>query len=198
MIDPAAATSSLFVQIGPEPGCGERADRQVHPEDPGPGKILDDEAAGEWSKDCRQGPDARQPSLDLSALVRRIEVADDGHGGRLDRARADALNQPEDDQRRHRPRESAQNRAKEEGCDPDQHHSLAADEIGELAEHHGGGGLRQKERREHPAVKRQSTELADDLRHGGGYDRRFDRDHKIRRHNGGEHKRSVSRGGIHL
>ena len=87
------------------------------------------------------------------------------------------------------------NRAKEEDRDPDQHHSLAADEIGELAEHHGGRGLRQKERREHPAVERQAAELADDLRHGGGDDRRFDRDHEIRRHDGGEHKRTVSRQG---
>ena len=72
--------------------------------------------------------------------------------------------------------------------------SLAADEIGELSEHHGGRRLRQQERREHPAVERQAAELADDLRHGGGDDRRFDRDHEIRRHNGGEHERTVSRG----
>ena len=154
-------------------------------------------AAGQRSKDRRQRPDARQPALDLSALMRRIEVADDGHGGWLNRARADALNQPEDDERRHRPGEAAENRANEEDRDPDQHHILAAGEIGELAENHGGRRLRQKKRREHPAVKRQAAELADDLRHGGGDDRRFDRDHEIRRHNGGEHKGTVSRQGGH-
>ena len=47
MIDPAAAAGALLVQVGPESGRGERADRQVHPENPGPGKMLDDEAAGQ-------------------------------------------------------------------------------------------------------------------------------------------------------
>ena len=107
MIDPAAAADALFVQKGPEPGRSERADRQVHPEDPGPGKILDDETAGQRPQDCGHRPDAGEPALDLPPLMRRIEIADDGHGGRLNRARADALHQPEDDQRRHRPREPA-------------------------------------------------------------------------------------------
>ena len=137
---------------------------------------------------------ASQPWI-FAALMRRVKVADDGHGGRLDRARADALRQPEDDQRRHRPRESAKNRAEQEDRDPDQHHPLAPDEVGELAEHHGGRGLGQKERREHPAVERQAAELRHDLRHGGRDDRGFDRDHEIRRHHGGEHQRAVSRQG---
>ena len=107
MVYSAAAADALFVQIGPEPCRSERANRQIHPEDPGPGKILDDERAGERSEDRRQRPHTGQPALDLRPLMRRIEVADDGHGGRLNRARADALNQPEDNQRRHRPCESA-------------------------------------------------------------------------------------------
>ena len=139
---------------------------------------------------------ARQPWI-LAALVRRIEVADDGHGGRLNRARADALHEPEHDQRRHRPGESAEHRAEQEDRDADQHHRLAADEIGELAEHHGGRGLRQQEGGEHPAIELQSAELADDLRHRGRDDGRLDRDHELRRHHGGEHKRPVSCQGRH-
>ena len=197
VIDPGGAVGALLVQISPEPGRGERPNRQVHPEDPGPGEMLDDEAAGQWSEHRRQRPDACQPALNLGPLVGGIEVADDGHRGRLDRARADALNEPEGDQRRHRPREPAQDRANEEDRDPDQHHRLAADAIGELAEHHGGCGLGQEEGREHPAIEGQAAELADDLRHGGRDDRRFDRDHEIRRHHGGEHERSVSGKGVH-
>ena len=193
MIDLAAAADAFFVQIGPESGRGERANRQVHPEDPGPGKILDDEAASQRSEDRRQGPDAGQPALNLRSLVHRVEVADDGHSGWLNSARADALHQAKDDQRRHRPGESAQDRAKEEDRNPGQHNHLATGEIGQLAEHHRGRGLSQQERREYPAVKRQAAELADDLRHGGGDDGRFDRDHEIRGHYGGEHKRPVSR-----
>ena len=97
MIDPTAAAGPLLVQGGEESGGGERADRQVEPEDPGPGKMLDDEPAGEWAKNRRQRPDARQPALDLRPFVGGIEVADDGHRGRLDRAGANALNEPEGD-----------------------------------------------------------------------------------------------------
>ena len=50
----------------------------------------------------------------------------------------------------------------------------------------------EEERREHPAVQLQPAEPADDLRHGGGDDRRLDRDHEIRRHDGGEHERPMS------
>ena len=107
MVNFAATADALFVQKGPEPGRSKGPDRQVHPEDPGPGKILDDEAAGQRAQDCGHRPDACQPALDLPPLVRGIEVADDRHGGRLNGSRADALNQPEDDQRRHRPCKSA-------------------------------------------------------------------------------------------
>ena len=54
----------------------------------------------------------------------------------------------------------------------------------------------QQERREHPAIERQAAKLADDLRHGGRDDGRFDGDHEIGRHDGDEHKRTVSREGI--
>ena len=197
MIDLAPAADAIFVQISAESHGGERADRQVDPKDPGPGQVLDNEPAGQWPDDRRQRPNARQPALYLGPLVHRIEVADDGHRGRLNRARANALREPEDNERGHRPRESAENRAKQEDHDANQHHPLSADEIGELAEHHCGRGLRQKKRGEHPTIERQPAQLADNLRHGGRDDGRLDRDHEIRRHNGGEHKRTVSRQGRH-
>ena len=61
---------------------------------------------------------------------------------------------------------------------PPEHHRLAADAVGQLAEHHRHRGLGQQEGREHPAVELQSAELADDLRHRGRDDRRLDGDHE--------------------
>ena len=68
---------------------------------------------------------ASQPWI-FARSIGGIEVADDGHRGRLDGAGADALDKPEGDQRRHRPGEPAQDRAEQEDHDPDQHDRLAA------------------------------------------------------------------------
>jgi hypothetical protein len=92
-----------------------------------------------------RSPHARQPALHLPALVRRIEVANDGHRHRLNRPGAEPLDQPEGDQRRHRPGEAAADRAGEEDGDADQQHVLAAVKVGQLAEQHGRGALRQQE-----------------------------------------------------
>src|SRR5271157_3978849 len=143
MVDSPAAPDALFVEIGPKAARRESANREVHPEDPRPGKMLDDEAPGQRAEDGGKRPYARQPSLNFRPLMRGIEVADDGHRDRLDRAGADSLNEPEGDQRRHRPREPAKDRTDEEDRDSDQDHRLAPDEIRELAEHHGRRGLRQ-------------------------------------------------------
>ena len=67
----------------------------------------------------------------------------------------------------------------------------------ELAEHHRRCGLGEQEGGEDPAIERQAAELGHDLRHRGRDDRRFDRDHEIRRHDGGEHQWTVRRWGGH-
>ena len=66
MIDFPASSDALFVEIGPEAARREGADRQVHPKDPGPGEMLDYEAAGQRSEDGRKRPDARQPALNFA------------------------------------------------------------------------------------------------------------------------------------
>ena len=76
-----------------------------------------------------------------------------------------------------------------------QHHFLAADEIGQLFEHHSGGRLRQKKSREHPAVKRQALNWPTICGMAVETIVASIATMKFRRHDGGEHKRTVSRGG---
>ena len=59
----------------------------------------------------RDGPDAGHVALDLGPLLDGVDVADDGHRRRLDRAGAQSLQRPEGDQRRHAPGEAAEDRA---------------------------------------------------------------------------------------
>ena len=99
-IDAALLVGHVFAQEQEEPRRRSQADRHIDPEYPRPGHVLDDEPTGERTGDRRHAPDARQPALHLAALLRRIEIADDGHRHRLDRPRAQALHQPEGDQRR--------------------------------------------------------------------------------------------------
>jgi hypothetical protein len=124
--------------------------------------------------------------------VHRVEVADDSHAHRLDGAGADALDQPEHDQRRHRPGDAAQERADEEHGDPGEQHRPPSVEVGQLAEHHRGGGLREQERREDPGIEVQVAEPAGNLRHGGRDDGGLDGDHEHGRHDGGQHERAAA------
>jgi hypothetical protein len=178
VIDLAAAARAVLVEIYPESSHRRRPDRQIDPKDPGPGQMLDNEAASKRSDDCRNRPDACEPALDLRPLMRRIEVADDGHRHGQHRARAHALHESEDNQRRHRPSEAAQHRADQKDPNADSDDGLPPDEIGKLAKHYGRCSLGQKEGGEHPAIKLQTAKLADNLRHGGRDNGRLQSDHE--------------------
>ena len=153
--------------------------------------------ADQRADDRRERPDAGEPALNLAALMHRIEIADDRHRDRLHGAGADALDEPEDDERGHRPGKAAEDRADEEDRNARQHDDLAAPEVGKLAEDDSRRGLGQEEGGEDPAIEFQPAELGDDLRHCGRDDRRLDGDHEIRRHHGGEHKRAMRGEGGH-
>ena len=189
--------STLFVEIAHKHARRDDAERQVDPKDPRPRKMLDDEPAGERAEHRRKRPDAGEVALDAAALVRRIHVADDRHPRRLDGARADALNEPEHDERGQRPGEAAKQRAEKEHPEAPKHHRLAADAVGEFAEHHRRRRLGQQEGGEHPAIELQPAELADDLRHRGRDDRRLDGDHEIRSNYGGERRPASGSCGYH-
>ena len=92
------------------------ADRQIDPEHEGPMQVLHDEGAEHRPDHRRQAPHARQPALQPRPVGRRIDVADDGGGDRLDGAGAHALQGAERDQRHHAGGEAAGGRADEENA----------------------------------------------------------------------------------
>ena len=76
--------------------------------------MLDQEGAERRADDRGDAEHARQQALNLGALGRRVDVADDGVGERLHRAGAHALQRAEGDQPEHVVREAAQRRAQQE------------------------------------------------------------------------------------
>ncbi len=173
-----------------EAGDGEYAKRQVDPENPGPGEIVDDDAAGKRADDSGDRPDAGKRALHFGSLFELVEIADDGHRDRLDSAGAEALQQPENDQGSHRPGEAGERRADEKDDDAADQHGFAAENIGKLAIDDGGGGLRQQKGGKDPAIIGEAAELADDARHGGRDDGRFDGDHEGRKHDRDDDQRA--------
>src|ERR1700730_14678688 len=146
------------------------ADRQIDPEHERPMQVLHDEGAEYGSDQRRQPPDARQPALQPRPLGRRIDVADDGGGDRLDGAGAQSLQGAKRDQRHHAGGEAAGGRAEQEYARSDKDHAPAAEQVRQPPVDRGGHRLRQKVGGEHPAEQTEAAELRHDGRHGGGHD----------------------------
>ena len=89
-----------------------------------------------------------------------------------------------------RPGDAAQDRADQEQADAEQHHRLAAEQVGELAVDRHGDRLGQQVDREQPRELGEAAEVGDDRRHGGGDDGRVDRDQADRQHQGDEERTS--------
>jgi hypothetical protein len=123
-------------------------------------------------------------TLDLGALGRRVDVADDGVGHRLDRAGAHALEGAEGDQVEHVRREAAERGAQQEHSRAGEEDTLAAVEIGEAPIDRDADRLEQEVDREHPAEEMEVAQGRDDRRHGGRHDGVLDRGHEGRRHAG--------------
>jgi len=98
-IDLVLSRLDMFVQIMHEDRHRRGADRQIDPEHEGPVEMLDDERAEDWPGNGRKAPDAGQPALNAGPFRRRIDVADDRRRHRLDRARSQPLDDPEDNER---------------------------------------------------------------------------------------------------
>ena len=90
------------------------------------------------------------------------QVADDREADREQRARAEALDAPEDDQLGHVLAEARQRRADQEDRDADHQHRLAAVEVGQLAvERHRDRRCEQVDR-DRPGQQRLAAEIRDD------------------------------------
>jgi hypothetical protein len=167
-VDPMTLTIDLLIELAEQRPGGHQAERHVDEEDPAPVEKVDEHSAEGGADHRRDGPDTGHVALDLGPLLDRVDVPDDGHRGRLDRAGAQSLQGAEGDQRRHAPGQTAQDRAGDERPDPDQHHRLAADLVGELAEDRHGHGLGQQIDREQPRELGEAAEIVDDRGDGGG------------------------------
>ncbi len=85
-------------RTAPQHPAGRDAQRQVDEEDPAPGQVVGEDAAQCRPDERGHGPDAGDVALHLGALGQGVDVADDRHAHRLHRARAEALDEPEDDE----------------------------------------------------------------------------------------------------
>ena len=192
VVDPVLPALDALLEAPPQHPQGGEADRDVDEEDPAPGQVVGEDAAQGGADHRRDRPHAGEVALDLGPLLERVEVADDRHRHRLDGAGAEALDRPEHDQRGHPPCDAAGQRADEEDPDADQHHRLAAVEVGELGEDRDRDRLREEVDGEQPRELGEAAEVADDRRHGGGEDRRVDRDQADAQHHREEHRPALA------
>src|SRR4029077_19155314 len=140
----------------------DRRDRQVDEKDPAPTPVLNDNDAGQGTKDRSDAPNAADDSLHLGALLGCEKNADDDKRQRIDGAAAETLNGAEQNHHFHTWRRAAEVRAEDKDADPDQHQTAAADEIREFSEERSGKRGGQHVNRENPTVKLQAAQPGDD------------------------------------
>ena len=148
--------------------------------------MLDENGAEGRTDDRGDAEDTRDVALHPRALGRRVDVAHDGGGDRLDGAGAESLQRAQADEDRHRPGEAAQCGGDEEHARAGEEHPLASVEVGEAAVDRDAHGLSEQVGGEHPAEQGEAAEIADDRGHGRGDDGAFDRRHEDGHHRGGE------------
>src|SRR3982750_3248036 len=98
--------------------------------------MENDEAADDRPENVGEAPYAGEHALHHRALLQRVEVGGDGHGGRLDGAGTQALQDAEGDQPGKGMRGSAQRRAGQEEEDAAEERGLAAELLSALAGAH--------------------------------------------------------------
>jgi hypothetical protein len=88
----------------------DRRDRQVDEKDPAPTPVLNDNAAGQRTKDRSDAPNAADDSLHLGALLGCEKNADDDKRQRIDGAAAETLNGAEQNHHFHALHRAAEGR----------------------------------------------------------------------------------------
>ena len=180
----------LLEAPGEHPG-GDGAERQVDEEDPAPREVLREDAAEGGPDHGGGAPDAGDVPLHARTLFDGVEIADhrDAHG--LYGSGTDALQRAEDDERRHAPGEAAQHRAQKEHGDPEEHHRLAPENVGELAVEGDGHRLGEQVDREKPGELGEPAQVADDGRHRRRDDRAVECHQAGAEHDGGKHRTTL-------
>ena len=175
-----------LAQVADDQPQGDRADRQVDQEDPAPVRVRGEQSAERRARHGGDRPHRGQPGLDLRPFLQRVQVGGEGLDRALERAAAQALDDPEGDQRAHVPGRRAQQGAEQEEADPGDQDRLAAEGVGELAVDGEGDGDGEQVAGEEPGEDGEAAEVADDLRYGGGDDGAVQRGERHAEHQGGD------------
>ena len=156
-------------------GHAAESEGDVQIEDPTPGQPVRDVASHERTCDRRDTPDAAEERLCLGALRQRVQLADDRHAHRDDRAGAKPLNRSRRDQGEHAGRRAGHHRANQEYRHAEQIHAPSSVQIGEPSPDRDRRGRCEQIRGKYPAVMRQAAERCDDSGHRRADDRRLER-----------------------
>ncbi len=133
IIEAVPAPLSRLGQEDREHRDRENPDRQVDPEHDRPVHVLHEKGAERRPDDRGEAEHRRRPALHPGPLGRGVDIADHGHRNRLDRAGAEALDRPVQDQHLGRAGKAAQQRADEKDPGADKEHALAAIDVGGTA-----------------------------------------------------------------
>ena len=175
-VDLDGATRPVRAPQGhPQHGPREETERHVHEEDPVPGQVVGEEAADERPDDGGEPPGRREVPLHPRALLEAVEIRDDGHAERDQRAAAETLERPADDQHGHRRRQSRQHRPHQEDRQSGEVHAPPAVEIREPPPERHGDRRGEDVAREDPRVDGEAAQARDHRRHGRRHRRRLHR-----------------------
>ncbi len=147
--------------------------------------------------DRREPPRRREVALHAGALLEAVEVRDDRHAQRDERAAAEPLERPARDQHRHRRREAREHRADQEDRQPREVHAPAPVEVREPPpeRHRDGGG--EDVAREDPGVDGEAAQARDHGRHRRRDGGRFHRAEEEPQHHPRDDETSARRRGAH-
>ena len=188
VVDPVVRASRRHAQDRGDHDEGDDAERQVDVEDPGPGEMVDEEAADQGPDDGRDAEHRSHQAAVAPALARRNDVADDRLRRDHERAAAEPLDRAKGDQLGHAVRQAAQARADQEHDERDLQHDLPAVEIAELARDRRRDGRGEQICRDDPRELVDAAQVPDDRRQRRRDDRRVER-----REQHHEHQRSEDR-----
>src|ERR1700730_6695257 len=105
------------------------ADWKINEEYPAPGKVIDQEAAQYRTEDGAQQHRYADHAYGTANSARPGRVSQDRYAGWQDHPAAQALKNPENDQRSRRPRRSTESRPRDEQCDCPDVETLGAEPV---------------------------------------------------------------------
>ena len=143
-------------------------------EDPPPRQRVGDIPADQRSGDGGDAEHTAEHRLDARAFRQRVQLADDRHAQRDDRACTESLDRARGDEHGHRGRGSGRGRPHQKNGDAEEIDAPAAVQVGQASPDRHRCGRRQEVRGKDPTVVREAAQGRDHRRHGGGDHRGFE------------------------